>query len=142
MRARAVVVRAVCAVLAAAAAAWAASWFGIVFVGGDSMSPALLRGDLVVYARRGADPRPGEIVLVSKPGWPKGVLHRVEVLLPDGSLVLRGDANRTPDVEPVEPVRVLGVVRAVVPSGSAVRAMERTLRRWYDSALTTAYARR
>lgn len=115
--ARAAAVRAIALVLAAAAAAWVLAGFGATYVGGGSMSPALRRGDLVVYRKGGGGVRTGTVVFVSKAGWPGGVLHRVQEVLLDGRLVLRGDANPVPDLEPTEPAAVRGVIVLVVPTG-------------------------
>lgn len=120
MSARAVAVRVAMVALAAVAAAWACTHYGAVYVAGESMAPALRRGDLVIYARDAGAPREGDIVWVSKPGWPDGVLHRVAEVLLDDRLVLRGDANPVPDLEPADPAAVKGVVRLVVPTGRLV----------------------
>lgn len=134
MRARAVAVRAVAVALAVAAAAWAADTYVPVFVGGWSMAPAMCAGDLAVCRRGSSGVRTGDVVLVAKPGWPHGVLHRVDAVMSDGRLRLKGDANRTPDLDLVDDWRVRGVVRAVVPSGRAVSFVERVVRRWYNPA--------
>jgi signal peptidase I len=120
MSVRAVAVRVAMVALAAAAAAWACVHFGAVYVAGESMAPALRRGDLVVYARDARVLREGDIVWVAKPGWPDGVLHRVREVLLDDRLVLQGDANPVPDLQPVDPSSVQGVVRLVVPTGHLV----------------------
>lgn len=139
MRTRVVTVRAVAAVLAVAAAAWVLPRFGAVFVGGESMAPALVRGDLVVVRRDVSGVRSGDIVWVEKAGWPAGVLHRVDTVYADGSMRLRGDANPQADREPVHPARMRGVVVAVL-SVSRVRAfMQRFVARWYNPASHTAY---
>jgi len=117
--ARAFVVRVALAALAAAAAAWALSMFGAVYVGGESMAPALRQGDLVIYRRGAARVGAGDVVWVAKAGWPHGVLHRVQDVLLDGRVVLRGDANPVPDLEPVERRDVRGTVVIVVPTGRA-----------------------
>ena len=134
MRARAVAVRAALSVLAAAAAVWAAQRYLPVYVGGGSMAPALVSGDLAIV-RRGSDTvRTGDIVLVAKRGWPRGVLHRVDAVMSDGTLRLRGDANPVADRDPAPTWRVRGVVALVVPTGRALAALERLVRRWYNPA--------
>jgi len=134
VRARAVAVRAALLVLAAAAAVWAAQRYQTVYVGGGSMEPALTSGDLVII-RRGAEAvRTGDIVLVARPGWPRGVLHRVDTAMSDGTFRLRGDANPVADRDPAPAWRIRGRVCLVVPTGRALSAVERLVRRWYNPA--------
>jgi signal peptidase I len=134
-RVRAVAVKAGLVVLAAAVAAWALSCLTAVYVGGGSMSPALIAGDLAI-ARRGTDGiKVGDIVLVYKPGWPDGVLHRVVAVTFDGRLRLRGDANPTPDLDPVPLEQVRGVLVMYLPTGRAVAVFE-ALARVIQSRLT------
>jgi signal peptidase I len=140
MRARAVAVRAIILVLAVAAAAWAWPRYAAVWVGGDSMAPALRRGDLVVVRRGGGGAMPGDIALVNKDGWPAGILHRVETVLADGSMTLRGDAN--PIADPPPPVaasRLRGITIAVIPFGTVIEQVRRQVRRWYNAASHTTY---
>lgn len=139
MRTRAVAVRAVAVVLAAAAAAWVVPRFGAVFVGGGSMAPALVRGDLVVVRRDVSGVRSGDIVWVEKAGWSAGVLHRVDTVYADGSMRMRGDANPQADREPVVPARMRGVVVVVLPVSRVRAFMQRLVARWYNSASHTAY---
>ena len=123
-RVRAVAAKAVPVLLAAAVAAWALSCLTAVYVGGGSMSPALIAGDLAVARNGSSGVKVGDIVLVSKPGWPDGVLHRVVAVTFDGRLQLRGDANPTPDLEPVPLESVRAVVVFVLPTGRAIAAFE------------------
>jgi signal peptidase I len=125
--ARAVAVR-VGLALAVAAAAWVAATFTAVYVGGGSMSPALIRGDLAVVRKGVVGLRTGQVVLVEKPGWPEGVLHRVVAVGVDGRLQLRGDANPVPDLDPVAPGSVTGVVAFVLPTGRALAVLEGLVR--------------
>lgn len=134
MRARAVVVRAALVVLAAVAAAWAAGNYLAVFVGGGSMEPTLVTGDLAIVRRGSCAAREGDVVLVAKPGWPRGVLHRIDAVMSDGTLRLKGDANRVPDRDLLPDWRVRGVVTLVVPSGRALTGLRRLLRLWYNPA--------
>ncbi|HEY5548618.1 MAG TPA: S24/S26 family peptidase [Coriobacteriia bacterium] len=129
MRARSVAVRVLSLALAATATAWAAHAYRAVYVGGGSMSPALMQGDLAVVRRGSAGVAEGDVVLVSKPGWPTGVLHRVVAVGLDDSLTLRGDSNLTADRDPISKDAVLGVVEGVVPTGRVLAAVE-GLRRW------------
>jgi signal peptidase I len=127
-RARAVAVGVGLAALAVAAAAWASTAFTAVYVGGGSMSPALIRGDLAVVRKGVAGVRTGQIVLVEKPGWPAGVLHRVVAVDVDGRLQLRGDANPVADLDPVTPGSVSGIVAFVLPTGRALAVLEGLVR--------------
>ena len=128
MRVHAVAVRVAVLALAATAAAWTWSHYGAVYVAGESMAPALRRGDLVIFERRPRAVFERDVVWISKPGWPDGVLHRVREVLLDDRLVLQGDANPVPDLEPTDPRDVLGVVRVIVPTGRFVDAVVRIAR--------------
>lgn len=124
MGARSVAVRVVFVTLAAAATVWAAQSYGAVYVGGGSMAPALARGDFAVVRRGAGGVSEGDVVLVTKPGWPAGVLHRVVEVGLDDTFVLRGDANPTPDRDPIGSGAVIGVVTVVVPTGRVFAAVE------------------
>ena len=124
MGVRTTAVRVAVVVLAATAAVWAACGYRAVYVGGGSMAPALAKGDFVVVSRGVSRVREGDVVLVAKEGWPSGVLHRVVAVNVDDTLVLRGDANPTPDRDPARPESVLGVVSFVVPTGRVLGAVE------------------
>jgi signal peptidase I len=121
--------------LAAAAVAWALSLYGAVYVGGGSMSPTLLRGDLVVVRKGAGGVRERDVVLVEKPGWPGGVLHRVVEEMLDDRLVLQGDANPVPDLEPTPVSAVRGVVTFVIPTGRVLAVVE-ALARMVQSRVT------
>lgn len=94
--------------------------FEFVSVAGGSMRPALRPGDLVV-ARRGVLPAVGDIALVRSPGHAP-YLHRVAGIPERGMLILRGDANPTPDSLAVSVQHVSGTVRAVIPFGALLDA--------------------
>lgn len=115
-----------CLVLAviASAVVVVSRWWMPVRVAGGSMRPALHHGDLVVI-RVGAQPRVGDVVLIAQPG--KGlVLHRVTAMVGSTAVRTKGDANPTPDVEPVALRYVRGTVATVVPVGGwLVRWRER-----------------
>lgn len=134
-RARAVTVRLTALVLVAAATAWALSTYAAVYVGGDSMSPALVRGDLAVVRRSIAGAKVGDILLVTKAGWPDGVLHRVIAVTFDGRFQLRGDANPVPDLDPVPASAVRGTVALLVPTGRVMAVID-ALARMVQSRLT------
>jgi signal peptidase len=82
-----------------------------------SMMPNLRPGDAVV--RTSTDParlKPGQIVVVDDPDHAGRLrMHRLVETRPDGSLVLRGDANPRPDSTPVRPGAVRGLARLRVP---------------------------
>ena len=125
---RAVAMKAVLALLTAATAAWALSCLTAVYVGGGSMTPALIAGDLAVVRNGTSAIKVGDVVLVDRPGWPGGVLHRVVAVTFDGRLQLRGDANPTPDLDPVPTSAVRGVLVFVLPCGRAIAAFEALFR--------------
>lgn len=99
---------------------WAHTGFELVSVAGGSMRPALRPGDLVV-ARRGELPTIGDIALIRSPGHAP-YLHRVARIPSRGKLILRGDANPTPDSRAVAVRHVSGTVKAVVPFGTLLDA--------------------
>ncbi|MDZ4169907.1 MAG: S24/S26 family peptidase [Coriobacteriia bacterium] len=103
-----------------------------VAVTGGSMRPALAHGDLVIF-RRGAGVRQGDIVLAVSPGHGP-VVHRVDRVMPDEGVRLRGDANPVVDASATPRTCVRGRAVLVVPVGS-------TLERWRgdgDSATISA----
>lgn len=129
MRARTIAARVACGAVSVAAVVWASYGYRAVYVGGGSMAPALTKGDFVIVRRGTAAVRERDVVLIAKEGWSNGVLHRVVAVNLDGALVLRGDANPTPDRDAVEPAAVLGVVTCAIPTGRALAAVE-GVRRW------------
>ena len=82
-----------------------------------SMMPSVRPGDAIV--RTSTDPahlKPGQIVVVDDPDHAGRLrIHRLVETRPDGSLVLRGDANPRPDSTPVRPRAVRGLARLRVP---------------------------
>jgi signal peptidase I len=82
----------------------------------DSMAPAIAAGDVVVVRPLPASKlRIGEVLLVDDPDRPGRLrLHRL-IAERDGSLILRGDANRTADSTPVASQRVRGAAVLRVP---------------------------
>ena len=134
-RARAVAVRVIVVALAATAAVWAFTAFAAVYVGGDSMCPTLVRGDLVVLKRGAGPATTGDVVLADKQGWPSGVLHRVIAVGFDDRLQLKGDANAVPDFDPTSRASVRGVVVLVLPTGRLMALFD-ALTRMVQSRLT------
>jgi signal peptidase len=122
-RARAVAVRAAWLALAAAATAWAFATYGAVYVSGGSMYPTYTQGDLAVLRKGAREVHVGDIVLAAEPGESTGVLHRVVEITLDDRLVLRGDANPIPDLDPVPLADVRGSVAFVVPFGRMFTVM-------------------
>lgn len=93
-----------------------------VRVAGRSMYPALESGDLAIVARRQAGGRPldiGDIALIEAPGH-GAVLHRVVGRGPARSLLTKGDANETSDLEPVRTEHVTGRVVGLLPVGKVL----------------------
>jgi len=134
-RARAIAVRLAVSALAAAALAWALTSLISVYVGGDSMSPALVRGDLAVVRRSIGQVRAGDIVLIAKQGWPSGVLHRVIAVTMDDRFQTRGDANPVADFDPVPRSSVLGVLVFAIPTGRVMAVLD-VLARMVQSRVT------
>lgn len=129
-----------CAVAAALALAlWVVPRFGVVFVGGWSMSPSLVPGDLVVY-RHASQASERDVVLVAAQGAAP-FLHRVVAVRLDGGLRTQGDANETIDAEPVRPADVAGIAVAAVPSGRVLHAVV-TGMRWCYNHVPIANTRR
>lgn len=107
---------AVCtALLACTIAPVAIGWRANVLVTG-SMAPGLPAGTVLMTDVPSSTPRTGDVVVVRDDAAPGGQLaHRVIRRAPDGRLVLRGDANRSADAQPVSPADVRGVARLAVP---------------------------
>jgi signal peptidase I len=84
-----------------------------------SMLPSVRPGDVALIGPAPTVPRavpPGGVVLVRDPGRSSGFyLHRVVRHDEQGRLVTRGDANASEDWPAVEPARVAGRLRLVVP---------------------------
>ncbi|MBA4370707.1 MAG: signal peptidase I [Coriobacteriaceae bacterium] len=93
----------------------------LALVVGGSMSPALEPGDVCIVRRGASKVEVGDVVLLARPGWSGGVLHRVVALTPAGALRTRGDANPVCDRDPAARDAVLGEVVAVLRVGGAVR---------------------
>jgi signal peptidase I len=96
----------------------ALQWYGVLWVSGGSMVPALVPGDVVVVSKD-ATPRRGDIALL-KPGT-GFVLHRVTRVERDGSVWARGDANPVADLNPTLSRDVHGRVVRVLPLGDLLR---------------------
>ncbi len=91
-----------------------ASWEPVTVTSG-SMGSSLRPGDVLMVD----EPQPellaqGAVILFEAPSG-ELVTHRIEAVEEDGTLVTRGDANRTPDASRVDPEDVRGVGRMIVP---------------------------
>ncbi len=115
---------------AGAIVAWVlvAVFFGATFIRGGSMAPSVRSGDVVIYRRSAAVLREGDIVYFAHAEWPSGIVHRVVEVLPDGSVLTRGDANATRDRDPVPRRNIRGVATFVLPSGKVLSALSEALR--------------
>lgn len=89
-------------------------WQSSVVLSG-SMEPAIRTGDVVVTREIPTSRlRPGHVLLADAPGEEGSrLLHRFDSTDDDGGIVLRGDANETPDTLPVtaDAVHGVGVLR-------------------------------
>jgi hypothetical protein len=107
---------------------WAAAWviaiacatqlvgLRLLVVSGNSMSPSIRDGDLVLTARLWLGASVGDIVLVQRPSDGQLLLHRV-IEQGEGWRRTKGDASLHPDAERVSDSAVLGGLAAVIPSG-------------------------
>ena len=91
-------------------------WRSYVVLSG-SMSPGIHVGDVAIAApARRKDLRPGQIAVFPDPGQPGRLLvHRIQVVRPDGTLITKGDANAAADSTPVPIREIRGVMRLRVP---------------------------
>jgi signal peptidase len=82
-----------------------------------SMAPEVLVGDVLVARTMGTQiPHRGQVLLVDDPAHPGRLLsHRLVRLNADGTLLLRGDANREPDSTPIPRSAVRGAAVLRVP---------------------------
>lgn len=104
-----------------------AAWFlRPVIVGGGSMSPTLVQGDVCVIVR-GLSVREGDVVLFRSPTH-GAVLHRAVSVDPSGSLVTKGDANPAADRLAVSQSDLVGRCMLVIPSGKALHGWMRMSR--------------
>lgn len=94
----------------------ALGWRSDVVLSG-SMRPALDPGDVVVSSPVAVgEVEAGDVVIVTSAARPgRTLVHRVDSVRSDGTLVTRGDANRVTDSTTVAPDDVLGAGRLRVP---------------------------
>lgn len=107
---------------------WAAAWviaiacgmqlagFQLFVVSGNSMSPSIRDGDLVLTARLWLGASVGDIVLLQRPSDGQLLLHRV-IEQGAGWRRTKGDASLSPDAERITDAAVLGGLAAVIPTG-------------------------
>lgn len=110
-------------------------WFGVGFlgvrptvVGGASMEPAMELGDIAVVREVRSETIEVDDVVSYRRLDGVGVLHRVVGVQNVGDsrvFITKGDANDTPDMEPVRPSQIKGKVVFVIPKlgwvGVAIR---------------------
>lgn len=88
-----------------------------VVIDGDSMTPTLRRGDVVMVERVSADgPLAPGTVVTFRSGAGGLVTHRIVSTDTEGAFVTRGDGNRNEDAGRVVADDVVGVGRLVVPA--------------------------
>lgn len=117
------------------------SRFGVVYLGGWSMAPSYVPGDLMLYRKPPCRPTQGDAVLVAASDSTRPFIHRVVGVEADGCLRTRGDANVSVDVGRAFPEDVAGVVIGAVPSGRATHALVSGIR-WCYNRLPIANTRR
>lgn len=88
----------------------------LLIVTGNSMSPSIRDGDLVLTARLWRGGEVGDVVLVERPSDGQLLLHRV-IEQGAGWRRTQGDASLSPDAERIADAGVLGGLAAVIPTG-------------------------
>ncbi len=93
--------------------------FGLppVAVSSGSMAPTMQPGDLLVVTPPPPTMAPGTVVTFRLPGVESErlVTHRVVAVEADGSVVTKGDGNRSQDSAPVPHDAIVGVSRIAIP---------------------------
>lgn len=88
----------------------------LLVVSGNSMSPSIRDGDLVITARLMFGGSVGDIMLLTRPSDGQLLLHRV-IERGQGWRRTKGDASLSPDAERISDAAVLGWLTAVIPTG-------------------------
>ena len=91
---------------------WLSPDYDIGTVEGESMSSALNPGDLIITARPQGKTKPGMIVIYNQGN--EVIIHRV-VLIENGQLRIKGDAQEQPDQWLVPVSKVKGVYLSKIP---------------------------
>ncbi len=93
-------------------------------VDGRSMEPTYQLHDVIIGRTPSSDEHyvPGEVVAFQ--GQNSVVTHRVVAINPDGTLVVRGDANDVDDPTPVQPQDVRGIIVVHFPQPWATFVLE------------------
>ena len=92
-------------------------WKNEVVLSG-SMEPALHTGSVVgVEPIKPEDIRTGDIVMYSSPDKTTLITHRVVDIenSPGLQFITKGDANKNPDIMPVQPDQIVGIVAFTIP---------------------------
>lgn len=91
-------------------------WEPVTIISG-SMAPTIQPGHVVMVAPYGGEALgKGDVVTYRDAEADRLVTHRIAQVHDDGTYVTRGDANAVDDRLPLEPDRIVGVGRLVVPA--------------------------
>lgn len=88
-------------------------WYRVITVEGNSMSPTLWFGDLIVVTPPDNHPPVNTIVLMKVDG--KFVTHRIVGYDPQGKPITKGDANQDEDRFSQNTVKIMGIYRFRLP---------------------------
>ncbi len=89
-------------------------WTPVVVTSG-SMMPLIHPGDVVLERRHPGPVHRDDVVTYRQAGTGLLITHRVVSRDAHGDYIIKGDANRQQDAQPVSPARVVGQVRLLVP---------------------------
>jgi signal peptidase len=100
----------------------------LYIVRSDSMSPVFAARDMIITRPVAGSVRQGDIVTFEQ-GTQK-VTHRVVSVTTD-AIITKGDANMTPDPQPIPYSRIAGVYLSKVPHVGYVTAFVSTKKGWF-----------